>query len=179
MSFSFYNHNPEITPKKILDGSSSNKGCGHFRLEKSCFKQGTYAASCQRHPVLESQEINACLWNECKAEWHMSSLPQAQEAHPFHIICICSRKSCVFHQGYSASSRAHLAPTTAAAMADSYSTASLFTELLSRTTPKPARKPVWYGGKQPQQFSLVTLERAAEWYRGCQVSVNVDDVMNT
>lgn len=61
------------------------------------------------------------------------------------------------------SSTAHLALTTALGIAASYSPASLCTEFLSRTTPKPARKPFWYGGKT-QQFSLVTLGRALEWY---------------
>lgn len=95
MFFSLHNHNSELTSKKNLDGSSSSKGRGHFLdLKKSCFKLGTSTLICSRPPVLQShEEIHACLWSECKAESWASSLPQRQEAHSFHIVYICSRKS--------------------------------------------------------------------------------------
>lgn len=87
--------------------------------------------------------------------------------------------SLAFHQWYPVSSIAHLALTTALGIAASYSPASLFTEFLSGTTPKPARKPFCYGGKT-QQFSLVTSGKSSRMlYRGWQVSINLDNPVQT
>lgn len=108
------------------------------------------------------QQIHACLWDECKAESHMSSLPQRGSLFPY---CLRTQQEVLlFHHWYSASSTACPALTTRLGIAASYSPAPLLTKFLSRTTPMlPARMPFWVGGKT-QHLSLVTLGKTSEWY---------------